>query len=203
MKVFTALLLILAFTCFTYAQKEIELEEDERNLQNAEYEEYARNLDPNLGCVKPKTRDELQQSINTLLASRTPDADEPIELILCKNTNVEFEDGDPRIKIEFPEGQGFSMVCKFKQTCRIAGGFNGGTGRDYLGKGGFLIFESFSHRGRIINFTGITFSNFGVTNDVRIRLHFHNQSYIFVTIFIGWSLLFLQYGKSNGSIYQL
>ena len=167
MKVFTALLLLLAFTCFTCAQEDIEPEHD-RDLQDTELEEYTRNLDPNNGCVKPKTRDELQGSINILLASRTPDADQPIELILCKDTNVEFEKGDPRIKILFPEGQGFTMKCKFKRTCRISGGYNGGTGRDLLGKAGFLIFESFSHRGRSISFVGIKFSGFGVMNDVRI-----------------------------------
>jgi len=165
MKIFNTLLLLVALACFTHAQEDIELEEPERDLQDAALEPYGRNLDPNNGCVKPKTRDELQGSINILLASRTPDADQPIELILCKDTNVEFEDGDPRIKIEFPEGQGFSMKCKFKQSCRISGGYHSGTGRDFLGKAGFLIFESFSHRGRIISFEGIKFSGFGVTND--------------------------------------
>lgn len=156
MKTFTIIVLSLVLTWFTYA---------EDNAESSDLEAYARNLDPAVGCVRPKTRNELQQSINALLAARTPDEDVPIELVLCKDTNVEFEDGDPRINIQFPEGQSFSMRCKFKQTCRISGGYSGGTGRNFLGKAGFLIFESFSHRGRIISFEGITFSNFGVTND--------------------------------------
>ena len=79
MKTFTTLLILL--TCLTNAQ----YIEPEKN-----------NLDPNLGCVRPTTREELQFSINVLLTTADRNAEE-LELLLCKDTDVVFEDGDPYV----------------------------------------------------------------------------------------------------------
>ena len=80
MKAYTTLCIILLLIYFT----------------NAQYNEAKRNLDPNTGCVRPTTREELQYSINVLLTTRDPTADE-VELVLCKDTDVVFEKGDPYV----------------------------------------------------------------------------------------------------------
>ena len=137
-------------------------------VTDAEYVEHDKtNLDPNVGCVFPKTREELQFSINVLLSTHDhATSGGALELILCKDTDVTFEDGDPRIKIDIKDNQSFSMVCKVTRKCRITGGYHNGSGRNYHGKGGFLEMSTFSYRGKFINVEGITFSGFGVTTDV-------------------------------------
>jgi len=118
------------------------------------------------GCVDPETRDELQAAMDTLQANSP--AQKPRVFELCKGTSIKFKEGDSRLYIVVPNGQSLTLQCAVEKTCTIDGGNTGRHekgSREQVGSGGFIENSSFSKTGYYLTFIGITFQNFGVSND--------------------------------------
>lgn len=143
----------------------------------------AGNLDPLKGCVDPETRDELQQAIETFQLANVDKS--PGTVTLCKNTRIKFKVGDPRIKVTIQNGKSFKLQCDDLGSCTIDGGNTGKHekgSREQLGSGGFMEHISSTVQGQYLEFEGIKFTDFGVSNNGGV-FHFFCDGVLYVKFY--------------------